>query len=433
MNRLLARIGLAALPLLPAGAAADVVKLKSGGELRGVIVGPDGDATKPGEEDDGGDGLGVVTVETLSGGIVSVAGADVEFVTRRPRVVEEHEVRAKSVEDTVEARWALAEWCRENKLEEQRREHLERVVELDPGHAKARAALGQTKYEGEWLTRDEVMEKRGLVPHKGRWITPQELELVEKTQEEREREQAWFSEVRKLKGWLRGNTDILRRRGLDGLQAITDPDAVPALEKFFRDDPDPAARKLYLSILAALPGAKPVKPLVTQSLHDVDSQVRSAALAGIDETRRESALPYYLQGLRNGQNAVVRRAGRGLEQVGDERAIPDLIKALITTHHYKIQVEVNSPTVSFSTAGAFGPGGTPLPPGIEAALATGQLPFGVAVNEPMKPVIMKTVTIAVNHENPEVLAALRALTGESFGYDERTWRLWWAAKKNGAE
>ena len=32
----------------------------------------------------------------------------------------------------------------------------------------------------------------------------------------------------------------------------------------------------------------------------------------------------------------------------------------------------------------------------------------------------------------EVLAALRKITGESFGFDERTWRLWWAAKKNGA-
>jgi len=426
MSRLFFRIGLVALPLLPASAVADVVKLRSGGELRGVIV-------EAREGDAAGSDPEVVTVETLTGGVVSVSRGDVEFVMRRPRVVEEHEVKAKTAEDTVEARWALAEWCLENGLEEQRREHLERVVELEPEHARARSALGQTKHEGEWLTRDEVMEKRGLVSHKGRWITPQELELLEKTQEEREREQAWFSEVRKLKGWLRANTDVLRRRGLDGLKAIDDPDAVPAVEKFFRDDPDPAARKIYVSVIAAIPGSKPVKPLVTPSLHDVDAQVRTAALTSIDETRRDGALPYYLQGLRNGQNEVVRRAGRGLEQVGDERAIPDLIKALITTHHYKIQVEANTPTISFSTGGAFGPGGTPLPPGIEAALRTGALPYGVAVNEPMKPVLTRTVTVAVNHENPEVLAALRSLTGESFGYDERTWRLWWAAKKNGAE
>ncbi len=421
MSPLLTRLGFAALPLVAAAAPADVVKLRSGGEIRGVLVEPVA-----------GDTRSDVTVETLSGGIVSVAREDVEFVTRRPRVVEEHEGKAKSVADTVAARWELAEWCRENRLEEQQREQLRRIVELEPDHAAARAALGQTNYEGEWLTRDEIMEQRGLVAYKSRWITPQELDLVEKTQAEREREQAWFTEIRKLKAWLRGTAEPLRRKGLDGLKAVADPDAVPALEKFFRDDSDPETRKLYVSILAAMPGEKPVKPLVTQSLHDVDYLVRFAALDAIDETRRDAALPYYLQGLRNELNDVVRRAGQGLERTGDERAIPDLVKSLITTHRYRIQVRDDTPSIAFSTAGTFGPGGTPLPPDVEAALRTGALPFGVNVIDQSRPVRMKTITVAVNHENPEVLSALRKITGQSFGFDERTWRLWWAAKKNGA-
>lgn len=422
MNRLLIRFGVAAL--LPAAAAADVVKLKSGGELRGVVIEPAG-----GTEGGASDG---VTVETLSGGTVAVPRADVEFVTRRPRIIEEYEVKAKATADTVEAQWALAEWCRENRLDEQRRTHLERVVEVEPDHADARAALDQTNYEGEWLTREEIMEKRGLVPHKGRWITPQELELIEKTQTEREREQAWFATARKLKAWLRGTNLALRQKGIDALKAVDDPDAVPALEKFFRDDPDPAVRKLYLSVLAGTPGPKPVRPLVTQSLHDVDYQVRFAALAAIGDDRREDALPYFLQGLRHDSNDVVRRAGKGLEQVGDDRAVPDLIKSLITTHRHGIQVPETMPTYSFTTGGAFGPSGVPLPPDIAVALRTGALPYGVEIVEPNKVVRWKTVMISVNHENPEVLAALRKITGQSFGFDERTWRLWWAAKKNGA-
>ena len=95
------------------------------------------------------------------------------------------------------------------------------------------------------------------------------------------------------------------------------------------------------------------RPLVTQSLHDVDYQVRHAALASIGEERHGDALPYYLQGLRNGLNEVVRRAGVGLEEVADERAIPDLIKALITTHQYRIQVRDDAPSYSFSTGGTY--------------------------------------------------------------------------------
>jgi HEAT repeats len=406
--------------LAPALAGADVVRLKSGGEIQGVV--------RESEEA----GADAVTVETLSGGVIVVPRADVEFITTRPRLVEEYELKAKTVPSTVEAQWELAEWCRERDLEEQRREHLLKVVELQPDHRQARAALGHIEYEGEWMTREEMMRERGLVPHKGRWITPQELELIEKTAAEREREQNWFAEVRKLKAWLRGGNDDLRRKAFDQLQAVRDPDAVAALARFFRDDPDPAVRSLYVSILREIPGTKPVPPLVTQALHDVDVQVRREALAGIDESRYEAALPWFLQGLRHDLNTVVRRAGHGLEIVGDERAIPDLIKALITSHRYQIQVPASTPEYSFSRSGAFGPGGTPLPPEVAAALRLGALPFGVNVVDHTKPVRTRPVTVTLNEENPEVLAALRKITGETFGFDERTWRLWWAAKKNGA-
>ena len=88
MDRLIARLALV-LPLLPAVVAADVVRLKSGGEVRGVIVAPSDGTT------------GTVTVETLSGGVVSVPREDVEFVTRRPRVVEEYELKAKTAPETI--------------------------------------------------------------------------------------------------------------------------------------------------------------------------------------------------------------------------------------------------------------------------------------------------------------------------------------------
>ncbi|MDQ3330139.1 MAG: HEAT repeat domain-containing protein [Planctomycetota bacterium] len=408
----------------PALAHADVVKLNSGGEVRGVVVEPT-DSTA-GVDDD------VVTIETLTGGKISILRADVAFITQRPRILEEHEVKARTAPNTVAAQWELAEWCLSNDLEEQRTEHLLNVVALEHDHAEARAALGQKNYDGEWMTRDELMRGRGLVEHKGRWGTPQELELIEKTAAEREREQAWFAEIRKLHSWLRGTSDDLRRKSLAQLKALRDPDAVPALAKFFRDAPEPEVRVLYVSVLSEMPGPKPVVALVTQALHDIDRQVRDTAFEAIDESRHDAALPYFLQGLRNEQNVVVRRAGRGLEQVADERAIPDLIKALITSHRYRIRVPDNSQTITMSSNGTFGSGGVPLPPDIALALRAGALPNGVFVVDPTQPVRTRLVTVTVNEENPEVLSALRTITGESFGFDERTWRLWWTAKKNGA-
>jgi hypothetical protein len=98
---------------------------------------------------------------------------------------------------------------------------------------------------------------------------------------------------------------------------------------------------LYVSVLSAMPETKPVEP------------------------RYEAAQPYYLQGLRSDVNDVVRRAGAALEKVEDERAVPDLIKALITPHHYRVQIPDNTPTSARSparpsaTTSALGASGSP--------------------------------------------------------------------------
>jgi len=408
---------------IPSLVHADVVRLEAGGEVRGVITDPADDRIES----------PTITIETLTGGTVTLARSDVAFITRRPRILEEHDVKSATAANTVEAQWELAEWCLANDLDEQRVEHLQKIVALEPDHAAARAALGQKNYDGVWMTREEQMESRGLVEHKGRWITPQELELIEKTDAERAREQGWFSEIRKLKGWLRASSDDLRRQALEQLRALRDPDAVPALSKFFRDDPDTSVRLLYVGVLTEIAGPKPAAALVTQALHDVDRQVRDTAFESITEPRYEAALPYFVQGLRHPQNVVVRRAGRGLEQIADERAIPDLIKALITTHKHSIRVPDNSQTMTFNSNGTYGAGGIPLPPEIALGIRTGAFPNGVIVNDLSRPVVqMRTVTINVAEENPEVLSALETITGESFGFDERTWSLWWTAKKNGA-
>jgi hypothetical protein len=44
----------------------------------------------------------------------------------------------------------------------------------------------------------------------------------------------------------------------------------------------------------------------------------------------------------------------------------------------------------------------------------------------------KHVIVNRDEQNREVLATLQKITGQNFGYNERTWALWHAAQKNGA-
>ncbi len=55
---------------------------------------------------------------------------------------------------------------------------MENVLRLDPENETARRRLGFGKYQGKWMTRDEVSRAKGLVRFEGRWVTSAEKEIV---------------------------------------------------------------------------------------------------------------------------------------------------------------------------------------------------------------------------------------------------------------
>jgi len=417
-------VGLAAAALMfsgPGPVSADLVKLKNGGEVRGTLR--SSDEPEPHEP---------VVVESLSGTVVAVAPQEVQFIAHRPKVVEEYETRAKRIPDTIDAHWKLARWCREHGLHKQRKAQLEHILQINPDHRLARLSLGYNKYNGRWMTKDEWNRSRGLVKHKGRYITPEELDLIKKSEAEREREREWFPKVRLWKAWLTSQNAERQQNGLKALRSITSPNAVAALSQNFADESDKRLRFLFVKILSGIKGNKPVPALVARSLHDSEREIRYAALNGLSENQYTAAMGHYIRALKNESVAVVRRAADGLKRAGDERAVPALIEALTTTHLYKVRVPDNSRTYSFGTNGSFGGNQSVLPPNIELMLRTGQFPHGVIINNPQRNQARptKVVTVRYTHKNRPVLAALEAITGKSFGYNARNWRLWLASSKN---
>lgn len=402
---------------------ADLVKLSNGGELRGRIV-RNAPAGKPSSES--------IQLETLTGATVVVHKSQTQFVTMRSLAVEEYESRARHVADTLEAQWELSEWCRQKTLSKQREVHLLKVVEHDPHHEKAQVALCRVWNAGAWIDRDELMTSQGYVKYKGRYITTQELDVIQKTTAELEQEREWFQKVKLWHGWLIGRHDERRQQGYLALQAIDDPQAAPALIRFLCEDTRRDMRMLGATILSKLSGAKSVSGLVKLTLFDVDAEIRYASLNGITPENFEYAQPAFIKELKSEYNTVVSRAAVALGRVGDERAISPLIDALITTHRYNVPSnEPPGQTYSYGTDGSFG-SGTALPPEVEAAMRTGQLPQGAIVLDGTRSpnVPRKMVLVKVNHWNQDVLGALQKITKRDFGYDERTWHLWWAAEKS---
>jgi len=397
------------------GAFADVVMLRNGGQVRGQLQTA---ADAP-----------VVVVSTLLGGTVSIDQASIENIERRSLLVEVYESRARDVENSVEARWQLAEWCKANNLRDQRAEQLLMLLDVEPDHQEARTILGHKLLNGNWLTREEWYAARGYVLHGGKWVTQQERDLLMKSEGERAAETAWYPKVRQWFNWASGRNPQRASEGRANFQAITDPDAVPALVNFLGGNNDPEVRLLCVQLLAQMSGPKPVEPLVHKSLYDDEHDVRIAARRAIREDQHSLALEHYVPELKSDSNTVIQRAAVAIRDMGDMTAVPYLIQALVTHHRWKIEVPVGD-TASFSV----GPNGEVgmnnnqngwLPAEVQGLAATGQLPYGAIILQPNRPRTTRVVTIKADVKNAEVLDALKKLTGQDFGYNKRSWEVWY--------
>ncbi len=416
-----ATIGLAALLLPLQPARGDLARLNNGGEVRGRFL-------------EAADESGSLVMESILGGRIVLPAGEVVSTARRSAEIEEYVTRSRSIPNTVKDRWELAEWCKARRLTAQREEQLEALLELDPTHVGAHRGLDHIVYQDQWMTRDEAMREQGLIKYKGKYLTQQEIDLLEKTAAQRQAEQAWYPKIRLWKVWVTGSHAGRQVEGLSNLRSVSDEDAIPALRNFLSDTPELQLRQLYVERLSAMRGVKPVAALVRTSLLDIEPGLRTAAFEGLGGDQRDAAIPYYVEALSDKENVVVNRAATALGVIGDHRVVPALIKALVTSHRITYETFVEDPVAisqtpdgRYSIGGARGP---MLPPNIEVLLRTGQLPYGVQINNPQG---LKTrrVTARVNVSNEDVLVALRRLTEKDFGYDKETWRLYWDAHRSG--
>ena len=411
------------LTLIGSRAHADSVRLATGGEIRGELSADSKGKKRP----------ELVTVRTLSGATVVVENSQIESITPRRLLLEEYESLLRATPDALEAQWGLAEWCRQKLLHKEREFHLRRVIAHDPEHAAARRGLGHVrdKKTGEWTTQDELMAARGYVKHKGKYVLPQQLDLIHEDERISEAEKGWFKKVRMWHSWLNGSRPDRRSEALAQLKAINDSAAIPAMSRTFKDEPDDEQRVLYVDVISGISGERPIASLVSQSLWDESREVRESSIAGLLSRDATKIIPLYIRALKNRANVVVNRAGAALEKIGTDANIPQLIDALVTKHVYvtmiaeaPVSVNVDGSTPAGNNAQQL------LPPQVQGMLATGQLPYGVGVIAPTPPARIREVSYEKDEMNEDVLAALYKLSGENFGFDKLAWKRWYNARKN---
>lgn len=162
---------LTALLLLPSAAWTDEVHLRGGGVVRGVIVERTDDK---------------VVIEA-GPGRVTLPMSRVDRVMETGSALVTFHRRYHAMSPTDVAGFAtLARWAEDHDLATAARQTWQRVLQLDPGHPEANAALGRTWFEGEWMAARDAYRLQGFVPFEGSWVSPAEHEAILRERAQRE-------------------------------------------------------------------------------------------------------------------------------------------------------------------------------------------------------------------------------------------------------
>lgn len=373
-----------ALPL--SAARADVFLLPGGGRLEGALA-------------NGSQSPRTTYVVKLSGGATVTLGADqVEKVIARSAAELEYDRLRHDYPDTDAGQFALAEWCKDNKLVDLQKEHLRRVVELEPNHVKARALLGYNRIGGQWRTTTEHQTALGKVMYKGQWHYPQEIEIIENKSAAEKARREWFGNIDR---WRKQLMTDKAEGAKASILAIADPAAVVALSDALGKEPSEDVRRLYVEALGKIGTPDAVGILLERSLNDPADEVRYTCLDQLTGKPPQVLMTYYIQNLRSPLNDVVNRAASALQKFGDERAIMPLIDALVTTHKFKI------------TTGSGG--------GMSAT--NSNMGSGLSMGT-------STQTVTKLFENPDVLNTLvRLVPGVNYRYEVADWKQWYSGRK----
>lgn len=369
-------------------AAADVVVLSNDGRVKGTLVNPNESPRKN------------YIVKTDAGEITLDKSQVKDVITQSPDEREYEKIRF-TFADTVEAQWKIAEWCRERGLSQQRTDHLERIVELDPNHKQARAALGYGQHDGRWVRREDLMKERGYVWHKGRWMLPQDIEIQEQKRQTELAQKEWYRKLGRYREQL-NDRGPRAQIALAEFKALSDPAAVPAIARMFNDERSEDVQMLLIDALGRIKSTDAVRVLADIAIEVANEDVRLAAVDYLKEVRNPTAAGYLVEALRSKEITKINRAGVALGELGDKSAIGPLIGALVTVQREKVQQGgPNTYSPSFDSNGGI-------------AFGAGSRSF----------IVRRNVQNRGVHEGLVKLAG-----GKDFGFDARAWSHWHNAQK----
>jgi len=328
-------------------------------------------------------------------------------------------------DDDVAGHLKLAKWCRDMNLPARVTEEYGKVLAADPDHEEARAALGYQRHQGRWLTQDEINEAQGLVRHKGRWMTPEERDLDVVLEQLKETEKKYLSEVKKWIDQVASSSEEKRKEARESLAKLEDKYKVkylvtglrsssPHLRLFSAEELRRIKDELLKTGDAGVLSA--VKSLARMVIWDDSLDVRSASMKALGAIDHPKTADAFLPFLGEESTAARIRTEDCLSQFKSLRSVPPLIQLLERTTSTLAFIEQYEKQIAQIIKDSI-------------VLKSGQKVM-VPANVKISPTLFDPQSKRMlAEERDAVAAALRAISGQTFGADIPKWKAWYESAK----
>ncbi|MCK6461189.1 MAG: HEAT repeat domain-containing protein [Planctomycetes bacterium] len=390
---------LVTLLIVPVGSA-DTVVLQNGLEVSGAVAERDG------------------SVEVALGGKTRVFPRDrVKEIRKGESRAEEFARRAAALPEDDAAGWyKLGLWARENGVAGAQGA-FGKVISTDPDHRAARRELGFEKVDGEWVSGDEAMRRKGFVLAGGRWLLPAEADRLMR---DGLMEQAPVTEehrkvAREVAEALKDDDREIRAAAREMVDALPDAAILDPMKKLLLA-PHADTREFAVKTLARTRDRTALPFLIRSSMYDANEDVRNAAFRAIKGFGDADVFYPYARATLSSEALASIQGAKALAALGDMRGVDVVLRkvsiALGASGRANLMVGTqNSYIQDFD---------------VEIAQAAA---IGDPIVQTIRDGIILDVKVLGGHGEGWIVqqmgaysTALRDLTGRDFGQDWKAWR-----------
>jgi len=390
----------------PASAPAETVVLGNGDVLEGQVA-------------DHGDRL-LVTTEN---GVVSVKWRDVDVVHREDSARDVIAARRKALcagaaGDTDAAKlYAVALTAVRAGVPEEALAAAKAVIAIDAEHAGARDLLAQQKVDGDWLSGEALLEKKGFVRYAGTWMLAEEAELRRARADKPRPMDEGEVRVQDLIARMAAGDERAQKFASQAIDGLPDGSlARPALRALRRGKT--AERAVAAGLLAKWGDVDAVRPLIRAAVMDREAGVRTAAVGALKAIDHADTARPLGKALYSNSPIVAAHAAMALGEIGGAASIEYIVRRVQSgggpggRNNIFVGRQLSYISDFDVEIAQFSQIGDPI---------VGTIREGVLLDTRVISAREEYTTV----ERRAFYGALRKATGQDFGENATAWAKWW--------